>query len=168
MKLKPYASRTQTSQNTLILLALQGDIFRHLHRMCILKIIIWSWPNCMLLTTFKKLFFSTTTWKSQISLFVAREYRYLWVLRILFPIVFRFLFLSSCWSWCFISFPLFVKGKSLAYSVLVLLSVLFMFRVNPVQKLSQHTNYNCLTVNSKCSLTSYFFKLFLAARIIFC
>ena len=42
-----------------------------------------------------------------------------------------------------------------------------MFRVNSVQKLSQHTNYNFLIVSLKCSLVSFheIFLFFLATRI---
>ena len=82
------------------------------------------------------------SFESQNRLFVAQEYRDLGVLRILFAVVSDFLFLSSCWSWCYISFFLFVK----VYSVLILINFFLMFIVNSVQKLSQYTNYNLLLI----------------------
>ena len=64
-KMKPYASGTQTSQNIRITQALQGDIIRHLHLLCILKDYllqiatqkIWQRCNQLLLKTGEKLLF---------------------------------------------------------------------------------------------------------------
>ena len=87
-----------------------------------------------------KIFYLTiTTCESQTNFFVAGLCRDLWVLKLLFAVVFGFLFLSSCWNWCFIY---------------ILKSSILSVNTFNVQKLSQLRNYNVSIVNSKCSLIS--------------